>query len=468
MRSRLIALAASSVAALALGLAGVTAAQTGAQAAAPVGLHIENGKLVERNGTPFVARGVSHMHTWYASQTATAIPAIKAAGANALRVVLSSGNQWTKNDLADVTSVVSQCKASKLICMLEVHDTTGYGEAGAAVSLDTAVNYWISIKSALVGQEDYVQLNIGNEPYGNGSNVSNWTADTSAAIKKLRSNGFRNLIVVDAPNWGQDWSFTMRDNATTVAAADPDANTMFSVHMYGVFDTAAEVRDYLAAFTSKGLPITIGEFGNMHSDGDPDEDTIMSEAQRLGIGYYGWAWSGNGGGVEYLDMVTGFNPSQLTPWGQRIINGANGIKATAREATIYGGTNPTPTPTTPTPTPTTPTPTPTTPTPTTTAPGPGCTATFKVENAWSGGFQGSVAVKAGSAALKSWSTSFTLPSGVSLSQVWNGVQAGSGSAVTVTNAAWNGSVGSGATATYGFLGSGTAPTGTVAVSCTGS
>jgi mannan endo-1,4-beta-mannosidase len=333
MRSRLTVLAASLAALLGLALAGITTAQ----AAPAVGLHIENGKLVERNGTPFVARGVSHAHTWYASRTASAIPAIKAAGANALRVVLSSGNQWTKNDVNDVTNIVGLCRANKLICMLEVHDTTGYGEQSAAVSLDTAVNYWISIKSALVGQEDYIQLNIGNEPYGNGSNTANWTADTSNAIKKLRANGFQHLIVVDAPNWGQDWSFTMRDNAVTVLAADPNANTMFSIHMYGVFSTASVVQAYLKSFVDRGLPITVGEFGNNHSDGDVDEDTIMSEAQRLGIGYYGWSWSGNGGGVEYLDMVTNFNPSQLTAWGQRIFNGANGIKQTAKEATFYAG-----------------------------------------------------------------------------------------------------------------------------------
>lgn len=452
MRSRLTVLAVSLAALLGLVVAGFNAAQ----AAPAVGLHIENGKLVEKNGTPFIARGVSHAHTWYASQTASAIPAIKAAGANALRVVLSSGNQWTKNDVNDVTNIVNLCKTNKLICMLEVHDTTGYGEQSAAVSLDTAVNYWISIKSALVGQEDYIQLNIGNEPYGNGSNTSQWTSDTSNAIKKLRSNGFQNLIVVDAPNWGQDWSFTMRDNAATVFAADPNANTMFSIHMYGVFNSASVVQAYLKSFTDRGLPITVGEFGNQHSDGDPDEDTIMSETQRLGLGYYGWSWSGNGSGVEYLDMVTSFNASQLTSWGQRIFNGANGIKATAKQASIYGGTTTTPPTTTP--------PATTTPPP---AGGQGCTATLKID-AWSGGFQGTVVVTAGSGALKSWSTNFTLPSGVSVSQVWGGTLSGSGSAVTISNAAWNGAVGANGTASYGFIGSGAAPTGSVPVTCSGS
>ena len=79
----------------------------------------------------------------------------------------------------------------------------------------------------------------------------------------------------------------------------------------------------------------VGEFGHNHSDGNPDEDAIMANAQTLGVGYLGWSWSGNSGGVEYLDMVTGFNAAPLTTWGQRIFNGANGIGATSREATVY-------------------------------------------------------------------------------------------------------------------------------------
>ncbi len=123
--------------------------------------------------------------------------------------------------------------------------------------------------------------------------------------------------MVDAPNWGQDWTFTMRDNAATVFNADPDRNTVFSIHMYGVFDTAAEITDYLGRFVSAGLPIVVGEFGDMHSDGDPDEDAIMATAQAQRIGYLGWSWSGNGSGVEYLDIVQNFNPAGLSSWGQR-------------------------------------------------------------------------------------------------------------------------------------------------------
>jgi len=66
-------------------------------------------------------------------------------------------------------------------------------------------------------------------------------------------------------NWGQDWQFVMRDNAPSVLAADPARNTIFSVHMYGVFDTAAEITSYIDSFTSRGLALCVCEFGFNHS-----------------------------------------------------------------------------------------------------------------------------------------------------------------------------------------------------------
>ncbi|AUH38961.1 glycoside hydrolase family 5 protein [Streptomyces sp. CMB-StM0423] len=322
-----------------LGLAAAVAGfGTGAQAepaAAAVGLHTEGGRLLEGNGSDFVLRGVNHPHAWYTGEL-DSLREIKQLGANSVRVVLATGDRWPRSDTADVDNVVSQCKANRLICVLEVHDTTGYGEEGAAVSLDRAADYWISVRDALAGEEDYVIVNLGNEPHGN-RGYERWTADTRGAIAKLRAAGLRHTLMADAPNWGQDWTNTMRGNARAVADSDPQGDTLFSVHMYGVYDTAAEIEDYLTSFTEAGLPIAVGEFGHDHSDGNPDEDAVMRLTRELGLGYLGWSYSGNGGGVEYLDMVRNFDPAALTDWGRRFFQGQDGIAATAKEATVYGG-----------------------------------------------------------------------------------------------------------------------------------
>jgi mannan endo-1,4-beta-mannosidase len=416
----------------------VVAAAPSAYAA--TGITVSGTKILEANGNAFVMRGVNHAHTWYPTRTTQALADIKALGANTVRVVLGSGRRWTANSAADVSNVIAQCKANRLICVLEVHDTTGYGEEGAAATLDQAVDYWISIKSALTGQESYVVLNIGNEPWGN-TGASGWTAATTGAITRMRAAGFQHALMVDAPNWGQDWQFVMRDNAASVFAADSLRNTIFSIHMYGVFDTAAEITDYLARFRSADLPLVIGEFGNLHSDGDPDEDTILATAQAQGVGYLGWSWSGNGGGVEYLDMTTNFDKNALTSWGQRILNGANGIKATAREATIFGGgggpSNPPSDP-----------------------PAVACSAALSI-NSWSGGFVATVKVTAGSAALNGWSVGVALPSGAAVTSTWNAVASGS----TFSNAAYNGKLAAGGSAEFGFQGTGAAPS--AAPTCAG-
>ncbi|MGW2384932.1 cellulase family glycosylhydrolase [Streptomyces sp. NPDC001658] len=298
------------------------------------GLHISNGRLLEANGNDFVMRGVNHAHTWYPNETQS-LADVKALGANTVRVVLADGHRWTANSAADVANVITQCKANRLICVLEVHDTTGYGEEAAAGTLDQAADYWIGLKNVLAGQENYIIINIGNEPWGN-TNPAGWTAPTIAAIQKLRTAGFQHTIMVDAPNWGQDWQGVMRANAQSVYDADTTGNLIFSIHMYSVFDTAAEITDYLNAFVNAKLPLLIGEFGGPADQwGDPDEDTMMATAEQLDLGYLAWSWSGNTDPI--LDLAIDFDPSRLSSWGQRIFNGANGIAQTSKEATIFGG-----------------------------------------------------------------------------------------------------------------------------------
>ncbi|MDS1270132.1 glycoside hydrolase family 5 protein [Lipingzhangella sp. LS1_29] len=291
------------------------------------GLRVHDGRIVDANGRDVVMRGVNHPHAWY-RQERQSIDDIAALGADTVRVVLSSGDYWERIPAGEVSSIVGQCQDNGLICVLEVHDTTGYGDNDQAVPLDRAVDYWVDIQDVLHGEEDNVVINIGNEPHGN-SNAQDWTHDTVEAVERMRAEGFEHALMVDAPNWGQDWSHTMRDNADAVFAADPHDNTIFSIHMYGVYEEADTVYSYLGDFVDAGLPLVVGEFGHEHSDSTPDEDAILAAAEEYGIGYLGWSWSGNSGGVEYLDMVYDFDSDHLTDWGERIFHGENGIAETA-------------------------------------------------------------------------------------------------------------------------------------------
>ncbi|GAA1564308.1 hypothetical protein GCM10009827_102380 [Dactylosporangium maewongense] len=419
-------------------------------ASAAVGLHISGRNIVEANGQNLIMRGVNHPHVWYTGQTSS-FAAIKAAGANTIRVVLGTGKRWGPSN--DVPAVISLCKQNKLICVLEVHDTTGYGEEGAAASLDEAANYWISQKANLVGQENYVVINIGNEPIGN-TNPAQWTAATAAAIQKLRSNGFEHLIMVDAPNWGQDWQNVMRDTGQTVLDADTKHNTVLSIHMYAVYANAATIVAYFDAFKNKGWPLVVGEFGWKFNSGEVDHETILSEAQARGLGWIAWSWSGNSDPI--LDMTVNFNPAQLTTFGDRIVNGANGLKATSREASIYSGQTTSPSASVSPSGSRSPSASPSASrSPSSSPPPPGgktCTATYAIVGQWPGGFQAEVKVTAGGSAISGWTVGWSYANGQTVTNGWSATITSSGAAVTARNVSYNGSVGAGASTSFGFLG----------------
>jgi xyloglucan-specific exo-beta-1,4-glucanase len=194
---------------------------------------------------------------------------------------------------------------------------------------------------------------------------------------------------------------------------------------------------------------------------------------RINDDAHQWGWTGSaitGDPRVYGRVYVGTN-------GRGVIYGDIGGTTTPTTTTAVPTTT-TAVPTTTTAVPTTTTAVPTTtmvttrpPTTTTVSPTASnnrCTATFKLDGSWPGGFQGTVTVSAGSSAISSWRTTFTLPSGTTISQSWGGTVTTSGSSATVTNTTWNGSLAPGAATTYGFLGSGTAPSSSLPVACSAS
>ncbi|MBP2706078.1 cellulose-binding domain-containing protein [Microbispora sp. RL4-1S] len=97
-------------------------------------------------------------------------------------------------------------------------------------------------------------------------------------------------------------------------------------------------------------------------------------------------------------------------------------------------------------------------TPSASPPGGPCRATYRTVNSWSGGYQGEVTVTAGGSAVNGWTVKWALSGGQSVTQVWNGTLSASGSNVSVSNASYNGSLGAGASTTFGFLANGTPST----------
>lgn len=291
------------------------------------GMYVKNGKLYDGNGNEFLMRGVNVAHAWYTGYTETSINAIADLGANTVRVVLADGSQWTRTTVSEVEKIISWCEARGLICILEVHDHTGYDDVSR---LNTAVNYWLGMKELLNAHKDYVIVNIANEWLGTWGRGSTWTSAYQSAIRTIRNAGIENVIMVDAAGYGQETSSCI-DNCQSVYSADPTGNTMFSIHMYSVAGAdASVVRSNIDAMLSKGVCFCIGEFGDYQNGGDVDEETIMRYCMEKNVGYAAWSWKGNGGTDITLDMSSDWAGKNLTNWGKYVFYAENiGIQDTS-------------------------------------------------------------------------------------------------------------------------------------------
>ncbi|MDG4802545.1 cellulose binding domain-containing protein [Micromonospora sp. WMMD980] len=83
----------------------------------------------------------------------------------------------------------------------------------------------------------------------------------------------------------------------------------------------------------------------------------------------------------------------------------------------------------------------------------GCRVTYTVISQWPGGFGANVDVTNLGDPLTGWRLTWSFTAGQVVAQAWNGTATQSAGRVTVTNAAWNGGLGTGATTQFGFGGS---------------
>lgn len=93
-----------------------------------------------------------------------------------------------------------------------------------------------------------------------------------------------------------------------------------------------------------------------------------------------------------------------------------------------------------------------------------CVASFAVTNTWQGGFQVDVTVTA-TVPLDGWTVGFTLPTGSSIDQIWNGDASAKSGHISVDDAGWNGELAKAGTGAFGFTGKGDAPTDDVSLTC---
>ena len=79
----------------------------------------------------------------------------------------------------------------------------------------------------------------------------------------------------------------------------------------------------------------------------------------------------------------------------------------------------------------------------------GCQVTYSVGSDWGTGFTAAITITNTGPAITSWSLQYSYANGQTLQNGWSGTWAQTGPQVTVTNASWNGSLGTGASTSIG-------------------
>ncbi|MBP2704537.1 cellulose binding domain-containing protein [Microbispora sp. RL4-1S] len=83
----------------------------------------------------------------------------------------------------------------------------------------------------------------------------------------------------------------------------------------------------------------------------------------------------------------------------------------------------------------------------------GCRVDYTVNNSWPGGFGANVTITNLGDPVNGWRLTWSFTAGQTITQLWNGTVSQSGSQVTVTDAGYNASIGTGGNTSFGFNGS---------------
>ena len=216
-------------------------------------------------------RGVNVPSIWYDSLSYSALTAIKKQTFNTVRIVWNTSGTSSRLD-----QIIAQCVSIGLKPIVELHDATGGGDAS---SLNTCVNYWVrSDVKAVLSKYNTLWVNIANE-WGP-ANSTVWRDGYVNAISTMRTAGISNVLVIDSGGWGQD-SNDILNYASSIMSSNSNKNVMFSIHMYGSWNSNSAIDSFLTSCKNSSIPIMVGEFGYNYNSGNNNLSCSVDAAHQM-------------------------------------------------------------------------------------------------------------------------------------------------------------------------------------------
>ena len=276
-----------------------------------------------------VLRGVNHMFIWLDKDGDPSLGEIARTGANSVRLV------WlTSGSAGELDTLIHNCISLKMVPLVELHDATGKWE-----NLKTCVDYWVrpDVVRVLRRHQKYLLVNIANEAGDNRVTPALFVEGYSEAVRRMREAGVNVPLIIDAPDWGKNFT-TLKKSAAPLVAADPRHNMMFSIHMWwprmwGYSEK--RVRQAIHDAVSLNIPLIVGEFGHAWDESDNGKIpylTILEESQKNDIGWLAWSWGPGNHPQTWLNMTKDGRFDTLENWGKEVaVTNAYSIRLTSRK-----------------------------------------------------------------------------------------------------------------------------------------
>lgn len=326
-------------------------------------LHTKGRHLYDASGKKLILRGINLplLDDWNFPQS-NQLAELEKTGANAVRI------QWYKDygqssrpaySIADLDNVLAQCKASRIIPIVYLSDSTCKSDV---TFLNTELLPWWtsdSVLTVLKKHQRYLILNLANE-----LGFYRWTDNQTTTLETFKNayksaittirQSLHSPIMIDAPDCGTSIE-VFNSIGQELIDHDPDHNLLFSGHAYWA---AYDGLPYLEAAIHANLPIVFGEVANKQDensngktqycyydlDGSQENrapqgtftyQTFLQKLTEQEVSWLAWSWWKDGCSNRQMSQDGTF--SSLTSYGNDLVNHPTyGLKATAQRSSAFG------------------------------------------------------------------------------------------------------------------------------------
>jgi len=246
-------------------------------------LSVSNGKIVDKNNSPYVLRGMSMFWNIYSegskyyNQSTVTTLAASPWNANVIRVAI--GNTST----SDATNFMDWTASAGIYVIVDWHYHTT--EQSNATSFFRTVSQHAKTKGYT-----HVLYELFNEPI-----KQSWSEIKSyaeAIIPVIRENDKDGIIIVGNPNYSSDLDSPSK---TPISAAN-SRNVMYTLHFYTSDPSHNAYQASLKSAYCSDFPVFATEWGTSQADGGGAQDWTltngwMSLVETLGISWANWSYT---------------------------------------------------------------------------------------------------------------------------------------------------------------------------------